>query len=487
MALTGIAVAAVAADRTARNILDRAAQLRRTSVRNQAELRDVLDALRRGEQPTAQQSPLAPRGDGFDLLGEELHRAHRVAVQAVVQAAQLSSQAGSEQKVEVFVNLARRLQSLVHREIQLLDELENQVEDPDLLKGLFHVDHLSTRIRRHAENLAVLGGAMSRRQWSRPVSMTEVLRSAIAEVEQYSRVKLVPPIDGDVRGHAVADTIHLLAELVENATVFSAPHTQVLLRASRVAAGVAVEVEDRGLGMPGDEQRRMNALLADPDQVNVASLLQDGRIGLYVVATLARRHGIAVRLQSNIYGGTQAVLVLPGTLLGTVPDAQPAPESLPGTAAPAALTGAPTAAQPLPDVPPPGPVAEQPLGPPAPAPVPPTAEEEAAPAAPPLVPDRPVPAAPEEAPAPRPGAADGAPPPLPTRTTRRQAASRGQHAAPPEAAPEPLAAVPGPRTLPVRDTQEQRPTPAEARPGIRPEHRDTVEANAASPSSSAAP
>ncbi|WP_163008853.1 sensor histidine kinase KdpD, partial [Streptomyces sp. S5] len=344
--------------RTARNILDGAAQLRRASARNQAELRDVLDALRRGEQPTAQQPPLAPRGDGFDLLGEELHRAHRMAVHAVVQAAQLSSQAGSEQKVEVFVNLARRLQSLVHREIQLLDELENQVEDPDLLKGLFHVDHLSTRIRRHAENLAVLGGAMSRRQWSRPVSMTEVLRSAIAEVEQYSRVKLVPPIDGDVRGHAVADTIHLLAELVENATVFSAPHTQVLLRASRVAAGVAVEVEDRGLGMPGDEQRRMNALLADPDQVNVASLLQDGRIGLYVVATLARRHGIAVRLQSNIYGGTQAVLVLPATLLGTVPEAQPAPESLPGTAAPAALTGAPAAGQPVPDVPPPGPVAE---------------------------------------------------------------------------------------------------------------------------------
>nr|WP_258038227.1 ATP-binding protein [Streptomyces sp. FM008] len=331
VALTGIAVAAVAADRTARNILDRAAQLRRTSARNQAELRDVLDALRRGEQPTAQQPPLAPRGDGFDLLGEELHRAHRMAVHAVVQAAQLSSQAGSEQKVEVFVNLARRLQSLVHREIQLLDELENQVEDPDLLKGLFHVDHLSTRIRRHAENLAVLGGAMSRRQWSRPVSMTEVLRSAIAEVEQYSRVKLVPPIDGDVRGHAVADTIHLLAELVENATVFSAPHTQVLLRASRVAAGVAVEVEDRGLGMPGDEQRRMNALLADPDQVNVASLLQDGRIGLYVVATLARRHGIAVRLQSNIYGGTQAVLVLPA-LRPPATTGSPSPATSPQTA-----------------------------------------------------------------------------------------------------------------------------------------------------------
>ncbi|MEV5879922.1 ATP-binding protein, partial [Streptomyces sp. NPDC052101] len=234
-------------------------------------------------------------------------------------AAQLSSHAGSEQKLEVFVNLARRLQSLVHREISILDDLENEIEDPDLLKGLFHVDHLATRIRRHAENLAVLGGAVSRRQWSNPVSMTEVLRSAIAEVEQYSRVKLVPPIDGELRGHAVADVIHLLAELIENASVFSAPHTQVLLRANLVTSGLAVEVEDRGLGMPVGEQHRMNALLADPDQVNVASLLSDGRIGLYVVSQLARRHGIHVRLQTNIYGGVQAVLVVPQALLGTAP------------------------------------------------------------------------------------------------------------------------------------------------------------------------
>ncbi|MEU8033429.1 ATP-binding protein, partial [Streptomyces sp. NPDC049099] len=248
------------------------------------------------------------------------------AVTAVVRAAQLSSQTGSEQKLEVFVNLARRLQSLVHREISILDELENEIEDPDLLKGLFHVDHLATRIRRHAENLAVLGGAVSRRQWSNPVSMTEVLRSAIAEVEQYSRVKLVPPIDGELRGHAVADVIHLLAELIENASVFSAPQTQVLLRAGLVTSGLAVEVEDRGLGMPVGEQNRMNALLADPDQVNVASLLADGRIGLYVVSQLARRHGIHVRLQSNIYGGVQAVLVVPQALLGTAP-------GMPGAAA----------------------------------------------------------------------------------------------------------------------------------------------------------
>ncbi|MFI5793632.1 ATP-binding protein [Streptomyces sp. NPDC051677] len=324
----GIVIAAVAADRAARSVSDRIAALRQGSARGEAELRAVMESLRRGEVPpqgASRGGPPGPDADDFELLAADLARAHDGAVTAVVQASQLSSQAGSEQKLEVFVNLARRLQSLVHREISILDELENEIEDPDLLKGLFHVDHLATRIRRHAENLAVLGGAVSRRQWSNPVSMTEVLRSAIAEVEQYSRVKLVPPIDGELRGHAVADVIHLLAELVENATVFSAPHTQVLLRANLVTSGLAVEVEDRGLGMPVEEQARMNALLADPDQVNVGRLLADGRIGLFVVSQLARRHGIRVRLQNNIYGGVQAVLVVPQALLGPASTAAEAP------------------------------------------------------------------------------------------------------------------------------------------------------------------
>ncbi|WP_328875144.1 ATP-binding protein [Streptomyces sp. NBC_00287] len=321
VAFTAIVIAAVVADRTAGSVSERIGALRRSSACGEADLRALVESLRRGDGPPRRKPRSGPPedADDFELLAADLARAHDGAVTAVVQAAQLSSQAGSEQKLEVFVNLARRLQSLVHREISILDELENEIEDPDLLKGLFHVDHLATRIRRHAENLAVLGGAVSRRQWSNPVSMTEVLRSAIAEVEQYSRVKLVPPIDGTLRGHAVADVIHLLAELVENATVFSAPHTQVLLRANLVTSGLAVEVEDRGLGMPVGEQERMNALLADPDQVNVASLLADGRIGLFVVSQLARRHGINVRLQTNIYGGVQAVLVVPQGLLGTVP------------------------------------------------------------------------------------------------------------------------------------------------------------------------
>ncbi|MFF7945422.1 ATP-binding protein [Streptomyces griseorubiginosus] len=337
--LAGILIAAVAADRAAATVSDRVGALRRSSARREAELRALVEGLRRGEVPPgrAPRSGPAEGADDFELLAADLARAHDGAVAAVVHAAQLSSQAGSEQKLEVFVNLARRLQSLVHREISILDELENEIEDPDLLKGLFHVDHLATRIRRHAENLAVLGGAVSRRQWSNPVSMTEVLRSAIAEVEQYSRVKLVPPIDGTLRGHAVADVIHLLAELVENATVFSAPHTQVLLRANLVTSGLAVEVEDRGLGMPVAEQQRMNALLTDPDQVNVASLLADGRIGLFVVSQLAKRHGIHVRLQSNIYGGVQAVLVVPQALLGSAPGAvgaQPPEGAVSGVGAP---------------------------------------------------------------------------------------------------------------------------------------------------------
>ncbi|MEU1369881.1 ATP-binding protein [Streptomyces sp. NPDC005803] len=322
LAVAAMVAAFLAANRVATTVLGRCLAMRRASALAQADLQRVVEQLRNGEPVPARRSPqpAAHGGDPFELLAQELGRQQEGAVAAVVQASRLSEHSGEDQKVEVFVNLARRLQSLVHREIQLLDELEHQVEDPDLLKGLFHVDHLATRIRRHAENLAVLGGAVSRRQWSNPVTMTEVLRSAIAEVEQYPRVKLVPPIEGTLRGHAVADVIHLLAELVENATVFSAPQTQVLLRVQRVTAGLALEVEDRGLGMPGDEQKRMNALLTDPDQVNVARLLQDGRIGLFVVASLARRHGIAVRLQSNIYGGTQAVLVLPQGLLGAEED-----------------------------------------------------------------------------------------------------------------------------------------------------------------------
>uniref|UniRef100_A0AAU3I5Z0 histidine kinase n=1 Tax=Streptomyces sp. NBC_01393 TaxID=2903851 RepID=A0AAU3I5Z0_9ACTN len=451
VALAGILIAAVAADRAAASVRERVGALRRTSARTETELRDVVEGLRRGEDPPARRKRRRPPADAddFELLAADLSRAHDGAVAAVVQAAQLSSRTGDDQKVEVFVNLARRLQSLVHREISILDELENEIEDPDLLKGLFHVDHLATRIRRHAENLAVLGGAVSRRQWSNPVSMTEVLRSAIAEVEQYSRVKLVPPIDGTLRGHAVADVIHLLAELVENATLFSAPHTQVLLRVDLVTSGLAIEVEDRGLGMQAAEQERMNALLADPDQVNVAGLLQDGRIGLFVVSQLARRHGIHVRLQNNIYGGVQAVLVVPQGLLGSVPDpvedagaVQAPPNGTNGGRRPALGPGsAPT---------PPAQVPVLPAGRPAAPVVPRQSSRE---------PSR------ELSVEPSPGSLSG-----PVRGERT----------PPRGADAPAGGR-GAKPLPVRGARAERPNPAEAVPGIRPEDRLTAAENAAVP------
>ncbi|MET9357932.1 ATP-binding protein [Streptomyces sp. NPDC006617] len=460
--VAAVVIAAVAADRAARSVHDRVGALRRGTARQEGDLRAVVEALRRGESPT----PRTPRGgppddaDDFELLAADLSRAHDGAVTAVVRAAQLSSQAGSEQKLEVFVNLARRLQSLVHREISILDELENEIEDPDLLKGLFHVDHLATRIRRHAENLAVLGGAVSRRQWSNPVDMTEVLRSAIAEVEQYSRVRLVPPIDGTLRGHAVADVIHLLAELVENATLFSAPQTQVLMRANLVTSGLAVEVEDRGLGMPVGEQDRMNALLADPDQVNVARLLADGRIGLFVVSQLAKRHGITVRLQTNIYGGVQAVLVVPQALLGTEPGTLPG-----GGAHPAQVTGARpvTVASPRQQLRAVSPAAPQGPDVSATAHVPsPDARDFGAPAYGAPAYDAPAPAAPAPViPAPAP------PLPVPASEAPGPVAARGSAGEP----------VP----LPVRGTHRTRPTPAAAVPGVRPEDRGVLAEHATTP------
>ncbi|MGI5429995.1 ATP-binding protein [Streptomyces sp. CA-179760] len=447
--LVGIVVAAVAANRAARSVHDRIGALRRTTERREADLRALVETLRRGDGPP-QPGPDDQRGgpaedaDDFDLLAADLTRAHDGALTAVVEAAQLSSQAGSEQKLEVFVNLARRLQSLVHREISILDELENEMEDPELLKGLFHVDHLATRIRRHAENLAVLGGAVSRRQWSNPVSMTEVLRSAIAEVEQYSRVKLVPPIDGTLRGHAVADVIHLLAELVENATVFSAPQTQVLLRAGLVTSGLAVEVEDRGLGMPVEEQTRMNALLADPDQVNVARLLADGRIGLFVVSQLARRHGINVRLQSNIYGGVQAVLVVPQALLGA--EAGASEGSRPAAGA--------------------GTVAEAGA----------RAESMRSPSAEGAVPGGVGPGGPPESGS---APASGSPTGYGFSSVSGATSRAHQPETEPDSGGTPKNGHPAP--LPVRGTRRERPTPAEARPGISPDDRRVLAGNVTEP------
>ncbi|MEV7689082.1 ATP-binding protein [Streptomyces bungoensis] len=342
--------AGLSAAAKARTMKRRYTQVSGFAARSQAELAWLRAELARTqellERRRREGGPVPDRAaDALDGAAEALVEAGEVLVGLDVAASGLRTAEASARDTaaephvgehfEVFANMARRLESLVHREIGLLDDLENEVEDPALLKGLFRVDHLATRIRRYAENLAVLGGAVSHRLWTQPVSMSDVMRSAAAEIEQYARVKMVPPVEGTVRGHAVVDVVHLLAELVENATVFSPPHTQVLLRAEYVTAGLAIEVEDRGLGMDSAERNLMNSLLDSPDAVTLDELLTDGRIGLYVVSALARRHGIAVRLQNNVYGGTQAVVVLPHALLGGPEDTTETRRQPPGTGTPA--------------------------------------------------------------------------------------------------------------------------------------------------------
>ncbi|SDI36847.1 Histidine kinase-, DNA gyrase B-, and HSP90-like ATPase [Actinokineospora alba] len=229
------------------------------------------------------------------------------------------------QRREVFVKLARRLQSLINRSIQRIDQLEQDNEDPVLLDGLYEIDHLFTLARRQGENLAVLGGEPPQRRSNRPVSVYAVLLAAVSEAEHYRQIAIVPVEDVEIHGHAVAEIIHLLAELLENATRFTSPDgPKVEVRAHKVTAGLAIEVQDRGLGMSYEDLERINHLLDGSTRIDVSELLQDGRIGLAVVRELARRHGIRVRLQSNIFGGIAAAVVIPPHLLS---EAQPVAET----------------------------------------------------------------------------------------------------------------------------------------------------------------
>ncbi|RRO17618.1 ATP-binding protein [Saccharopolyspora rhizosphaerae] len=292
--------------------------LRATVAQGTRELPQLVEQIQAGQQPAPKWPTGEPvTGNPYELLAHELRQAQMAVEFALVRMqSEPSQQSTVEPSVAVFANLARRVQSLAHRAIQRLDELEQQVEDPDLLKGLFAVDHLVTGVRRQAESLAVLGGSMPRRQWSKPVAMYTVLRSAVAEVEHYARVKVIPPVDGTLHGHAVADVIHLIAELVENATAFSEPDTQVTINSQVVTAGLAIDIRDRGLGIDQRSRVTLNGLLNNPDEVDRDAQLRDGRIGLYVVAQLANRHHIGVELENNMYGGTDAHVVIPNNLLG---------------------------------------------------------------------------------------------------------------------------------------------------------------------------
>jgi signal transduction histidine kinase len=213
---------------------------------------------------------------------------------------------------EVFLNIARRNQSLLHRQLTLLDAMEYKASAPDTLKDLYQLDHLTTRMRRHAEGLIIMSGALPGRGWHRPVAATDVVRSAVAEVEDYTRVKVSAMPGVAIAGTAVTDVIHLLAELVENATAFSPPSSHVQVRGEIVGKGYVIEVVDRGLGLSMEQMAGLNARLAAPPEFDKA---ETDRLGLFVVARLALRHGIKVRLDPSSYGGTTAIVLLPHDLV----------------------------------------------------------------------------------------------------------------------------------------------------------------------------
>ena len=217
---------------------------------------------------------------------------------------------------QILASLGRRNQSLLHRQLRIIDTLEQQASSPAALAELFTLDHLTTRMRRHAESLTVLSGAAPGRSWSGPVPIIDVMRAAAAEVEDYTRVTVISDAEEAVAAVAVTDMIHLLAELIENATLFSPSSTRVEIRAERVANGFAVEVTDRGLGIPADQLRELNAQLAEPLDVGLADA---DRLGLFVAGRLAARHGVHVALGPSPYLGTKAVVVLPDAIVVSDP------------------------------------------------------------------------------------------------------------------------------------------------------------------------
>jgi signal transduction histidine kinase len=245
--------------------------------------------------------------DSADEIGEvarAFDQVHREALRLAANEAALRGNVNA-----MFVNLSRRSQSLVERQIRLIDDLEQGEQDADRLASLFQMDHLATRMRRNSENLLVLAGHEATRRWNQPVALVDVLRAAVSEIEQYERVTLNVQPGISVRGHAVNDVVHLLAELAENATSFSSAETPVVVAGHLLSSGgVLLDITDQGVGMGAEEMAHANWRLDNPPVVDVAV---SRRMGLFVVARLAARHGIRVRLRPASAGGLTALVWLP--------------------------------------------------------------------------------------------------------------------------------------------------------------------------------
>jgi signal transduction histidine kinase len=310
LGLAAVAASLVISVRIGRGLVVELVSLRNSALEiARRKLPEAMRKLRAGEEIDIRaEAPPGPRAeDETGQVAEALGTVHRAALRAAVERAELASGIS-----EVFVNLARRSQVLVHRQLSLLDSMERRSDDPNELSDLFRLDHLTTRMRRHAESLIILSGAAPGRAWRMPVSLTNVVRAAVSEVEDYARVEVRQLPEASVIGSAVADLTHLLAELVENAAQFSPPHTRVRITGEPVGNGYAVEVEDRGLGMGKETLAEANRRIAQSETLD---LFDSDRLGLFVVSRLAARHGVKVHLRTSPYGGTTAVVLLPTALL----------------------------------------------------------------------------------------------------------------------------------------------------------------------------
>jgi signal transduction histidine kinase len=268
--------------------------------------------LRSGQLPepgTAQSLGTRPKTAEIAAAVGAITNIERTAIEAAAAEARLRD--GLRQ---ILMSLGRRNQSLLHRQLKIIDQLEQQAVSPGELADLFTLDHLTTRMRRHAESLTILSGASPVRSWSGPVAAIDVIRAAVAEIEDYKRVTVATEAEESVAASAVTDMIHLLAELIENATLFSPSATRVEVRAERVANGFAIEVEDRGLGIAAEQLREINSRLASPPDFDLADA---DRLGLFVAGRLAARHGVQIELIPSAYRGTKAVVVLPESLITT--------------------------------------------------------------------------------------------------------------------------------------------------------------------------
>ncbi|MDT8913255.1 nitrate- and nitrite sensing domain-containing protein [Amycolatopsis sp. PS_44_ISF1] len=314
LALLASLAAIIVAVRVSRSLVDRALMSRLARLRNDSldlarnRLPGIVSRLKNGEPvDVAEELPRLDHGrDEIGQVAEAFNLAQLTAVNAAASEAKARSGVHN-----VFLGIAHRNQVLVHQQLQILDELERREENSTQLASLFQLDHLAARARRTTENLIILGGKQPGRRWRKPVPLMEVLRAAVSETEQYARVRVEQVADVAITGAAVADTVHLIAELVDNATSFSPPGSPVEVTSRTVARGVVVDVSDQGLGMKDGVRDWANGMMAEAPEFDAMALRADSSLGLFVVARLAARLGITVTFDPSRYGGLRATVLIP--------------------------------------------------------------------------------------------------------------------------------------------------------------------------------